>query len=126
MTSPTQFDRVLSPSRNLERVEVPELPLAGIFEYQVIAATPLGVSATATKPGMPAIQLVPAGAIGLTTLLAMIGTNVLVAFVNQDPGRPVVLSVAITSTMLIDSGMTTGGGGPVVISSPLVAPLVGP
>lgn len=126
MTAPTQLDRVMASSRNLERAELPELSLAGIFEYQVIAATPLGVSAVSSKPGMPAIQLVPAGAVGMTTLLAMLGTNVLVAFVNQDPGRPIVLSVAITATMLVDSGMTTGGGGPVIISTPLVAPLVAP
>ncbi len=124
MTGPSQADRILAPSRNLERAEVPELSFAGVFEYEVVAATPLGLSCKPTLPSMPPVQLIPGGQIGPTTLLAMVGQNVLVAFVNQDPGRPFVMSVAITATMLIDSTATTATGGPVTISTPIVAPLV--
>lgn len=120
--APSQLDRILTPSRNLERGEIPELSLSGIYEYTVIAATPLGVSAQPTKAGLPPIQLAPAGNIGVTTLLALIGQNVLVAFINQDPSRPTVLHVNITSTMILDSTMTTSAG-PVTIALPIVAPL---
>lgn len=124
---PSSADRVLAPSRALERGEIPELAFAGVFEYTVVTATPLGISCNPTIDGMPPIQLAPGGQIGPTTLLAMNvpGTKVLVSFVNMDPSRPFVWSVTITSTMLVDSTMANSGG-PVTISTPIVATLTAP
>lgn len=133
MNAPPPADRSLAASRTLERVEVPELPLSGIYEYTVIAATPQGVSAIPTKAGMPPITLakvgnpnaVPPETLGPTTALSMKGQKVLVAFINQDPTRPLVLSIAITATMLIDSTVLGGSTpGPVTLVTPIVAPLV--
>lgn len=124
--APSALDRSLASARALIRGEMAEVPLTGVYVYQVVTATPLGISANPADPNLPAIQNMPAGNIGPTTLLAMIGQNVLVIFANQDPKKPKILSVAITSTMLIDSSVTTGGGGPVVLSTPLVAPLIVP
>jgi hypothetical protein len=118
-------DRLLDPMRELTRAELPELPALGVYAYTVLAVTPLGFDVAPVSPGAPPLQTVPGGQLGPTTMLAMIGQRVLVAFEGQDASRPIVLCVAITSTMLVDSTMATVSG-PVTIVAPLVAPLVAP
>jgi hypothetical protein len=123
--APSTLDRALASTRALNRADLAELPLTGIYVYTVVTATPLGISANPADSNLPPIQNIPAGNIGPTTLLSLIGQNVLVIFANQDPSKPKILSVAITATMLTDATMTSPSG-LVTLSLPLVAPLIVP
>jgi hypothetical protein len=125
MTAPSSKDRNLAAQRALTRTELPELTFSGIYEYRVVVSTPIGTSCIPTRTDMPPLQNIPGGPI--LPLVLLPGQLVLVAFVNQDPSRPFILSAQITSAMLLAS-VALGGSvpGPVTIVSPIIAPLVAP
>lgn len=101
-------------------------PLFGVYKYTVIAVSPLGFDLLPTGNGPP-LSSVQGGMIGLTTMLALIGSTVLVMFEEGDRSKPLVLSVSIPATAIFDAVLTTSGFGvPVVAVSAIVAPLVAP
>lgn len=122
---PSQNDRLLASSRALTDSESSGY-LPGVYEYTVVDISPLGLDGTPTDPTLPPIQRAQlAATVGPTTMLTLVGSNVLVVFVNADPKRPFVLGFAITQTMLLDA--TTLGGsvpGPVTVVTPIFSPLV--
>jgi hypothetical protein len=121
--APSPLDRNLAAERSLIRAELPELTFSGIYEYRVIESTPIGTSCLPTRTDMPPLQNIPGGP--TLPLVLLPGMMVLVAFVNQDPSRPFILSAQITSAALLAS-VAVGGStpGPVTIVSPIVVPLV--
>jgi hypothetical protein len=119
-------DRILAAQRAIIANETQSL--AGVWEYTIVAITPLGLDAVPTAQGMPLIQRYPfTGLVGPLTTVSLIGKRLAVVFLNNNPAKPFVLSVAITSTMLLDS-VALGGSvpGPVTIVTPIVAPMVLP
>lgn len=135
-------DRVLGTLRTIIRHEIRALTFAGVWEYQVTSSQvdaagrtlvdglPLAPGATLpplrsteVRPGVPGLSCVPAP-----------GSRVLVAFANQDPARPVVVSfdsspgTSATITASETAGISApilnvgnGGFDPVALAPPLVA-----
>lgn len=102
--------------------------LAGVWEYEIIEITPIGLDAIPTANGMPPVQRYPfTGLVGPLTTLSLIGSKLAVVFLNNDASKPFVLSVALTSPMLLDA-VALGGSvpGPVTIVTPIVMPMVLP
>jgi hypothetical protein len=117
-------DRVLGVLRAIIRHEIRQLTFAGVWEYQVssskvddvgrtlVDGLPLAPGATLpalrsaeARPGVPGLSCAPTP-----------GSRVLVAFANQDPARPVVISFdAAPATSATITATETAG-----ISAPLL------
>jgi hypothetical protein len=95
---PDDTDRTTGALRKLILALFPNLPFLGIYEYsvqasdgQTIDATPVDASpAAAMGAELPALTKLAVFLEEAPTLA--IGVSVLVAFVNGDPARPVVVS----------------------------------
>jgi hypothetical protein len=127
-------DRVLGALRAIIRQEARALTFAGVWEYQVTSSTvdaagrtlvdglPLAPGATLpplrsaeVRPGVPGLSCAPA-----------VGSRVLVAFVNQSPARPVIVSfdsAPPTSAAVTSPAITLGAGAgvPVALAPALTA-----
>lgn len=129
--APSSLDRALSADRGLADAEARSVAsFAGLWEYTVVAITPLGADLLPTSSLMPPLERVQiAGLVGPTTILSLLFSKIVVAFLNQDPSRPYVLSVVITPPMLVDSGLAALAApspGPVTMVAPMVAVLTVP
>lgn len=141
-------DRALVAFRELVRACLPQLALLGLWEYRVesissgsVVCSP--VNASIGLPGAITAQIVPS-VLGERVTPA-IGSIVILAFVNGDAGRPVVVggdpsspptvatiggttgasgvarqgdTVTITSAQILAAGMVAAGN-PVTITAPL-------
>jgi hypothetical protein len=91
----TAFGRAVQGLRKFIREEDPLRTFQGVWEYQVTSATASAFTGQPTDalnaPQLP--QNVPfrLGVAGVTHIPA-VGSLVLVSFINQDPGRPFVMS----------------------------------
>ena len=96
--------------REIIRAELPQMTYAGIWEYQTSSTTIIGgtvfidgfATATIPLPDLVAIPLRPS--IAGTTVVPAVGSKLLVAFVNQDPTRPFVLSMDALPPVAISLG----------------------
>ncbi len=74
----------------------PSLRYRGVYEFRVVTQTGdrLNLQPARVAPGLPDLSGVPVrpGVAGMKTSPAMLGSLVLVAFVDADPSRPVVIA----------------------------------
>ncbi len=87
-------ERLLADVRAIVRAEMAETVYAGVWEYEVAAATDKTFDGVPTDARMPAIKGCPffPGPAG-ERVAPSIGSRCLVAFVNADPARPVCVGV---------------------------------
>jgi hypothetical protein len=92
--SGTETERLTNSFRAIVRELVPELMFRGVFEYRVVAQSGDRLDLTPARPGigLPALAKVPVryGFPGARATYAT-GASVLVAFVDGEPTRPVVI-----------------------------------
>jgi len=98
-------DRLRDDIRSMIRAEIATLTYSGTWEYKITASLGLGLStkvdATPTAGNMPALTAVPLAA-GVGVVSAPIaGTACRIRFVNSDPSRPEVVSMAATTEHLM-------------------------
>ena len=92
---PTTDDRVLAALRALLRAEFPQLTYLGVYEYVVHSTDGSTVDCIATDASVPLPSLagvpIRSDVIG-ATVKPRVGGRCLIAFVNADPSRPIVVS----------------------------------
>lgn len=94
--APTVLDRLWKNMRALIRAEFPRFDYSGISEYAVVAISADGsaadVAPTDTTLPLPGMIKVPLRASLLGEVVNLrVGSQCLVAFINQDPTRPMVI-----------------------------------
>lgn len=91
-SNPTADDRLLASLREIIRERFPALAYAGVYEYAVqsVGLTTVELLPTADVPftSLPPLSY-PVSSYLITPLV--VGTTCLVAFVNANPSRPVML-----------------------------------
>lgn len=124
-SSPTPDDRLLAALRDIIRERFPGLAYAGVYEYavQTVGLTSVELLPTADIPftSLPPLAY-PVASYLITPLV--VGTTCLVAFVNADPARPVLIprvgdKVRITAAQMATAVLASATGGPVTSTSEL-------
>lgn len=95
---PSAFDRLLAPLRSIIRAELPQYTYFGIYEYAVQSTSGSTVNCdpvdtTIPLPSLASVELRPSILGEVVTTPIVPGSRCLVAFVNSDPTRPVVMSI---------------------------------
>lgn len=98
-TSPTSFDRLLQSLRAIIRAEFPQSTYAGIYEYSIQSSsgTTVNIDPVDTSiplPSIPNVELRPSILGATVTSPIFPGTKCLVSFINKDPTRPFIFSIA--------------------------------
>ncbi|GAC1536306.1 MAG: hypothetical protein NVS3B10_00090 [Polyangiales bacterium] len=115
---PSTSDRLLRALRELIRAQFPRLTYLGVWEYAVQASPGAGGTGTVdaapvdpsiSLPGITGLQLRPS-VLG-ENVVPVVGSVCLVAFVNGDPTRPVVVGGDYANA---PSSAQLMGGGPAV------------
>lgn len=96
-TAPSSFDRLLQSIRSIVRAELPTLTFSGIYEYSIQSSNGNTVNCdpidtTIPLPSLPNVELRPS-ILGESVSSPPRASRCLVAFVNSDPTRPVILSI---------------------------------
>lgn len=112
---PTTLDRILGYLRMLVRAEIPRLNFLGLYEYAVQSPGPTTlqdgtVSTYEVAPTDPTISLPGSKGIPLrlscSTATLQQGSLVVLAFLNGDPSKPVLIGGAPTPTsQVIDASL---------------------
>jgi len=94
--APSTFDRLMQSIRAIIRAELPQATFQGIYEYSIqstdgLTASCDPVDTTIPLPSLPSVELRPSILGGIVAPAR--GARCLVAFVNSDPTRPVIISV---------------------------------
>lgn len=126
------LDRLMVAIRAIIRAEFPTFSYLGVFEYAIQAATATTVDATPTDSTLPLPSLsglpMRSGILGETATLT-VGNRCLVAFVNGDPSRPVVLGadpIPVTSTVDAKTTISIGPSASVVLAGGSMTLAAGP
>ena len=97
--APSTFDRLLQSLRAIIRAEFPQFTYAGIYEYAIQSSSGATVSCdpvdtTVPLPSLANVELRPSILGEAVTSPILSGSRCLVAFVNNDPTRPTILSIS--------------------------------
>ena len=115
--TPDPTDRLFAPFRRMVLACLPSIKFFGTWEYAAVGTagptlTGRCTDAAAGMPDLTNVSMLQATGGGAATWLQS-GTTFLVAFANQDPGRPVVISgppSGIPATATVDASVSVAIG----------------
>jgi hypothetical protein len=121
MTNPDTDDRLMAAIRALIRAEMAETRYLGRYDYTIVAATFTTASATPTdaSSGMPAVANAPLLSLQGLTNEPTPGTACIVDFLDGNPAKPVVTSLASGTLPIARLGDS-------VVAGPFVGVITGP
>ena len=122
VVAPTALDRLWNSFRALVRAEFPTFTFTGIYEYAIqntrgsIPNVTVDCTPTDTTIPLPPLTNIPLrSSVSGATSVPNVGTRCIVAFLNQDPTRPVIVGVdavvsraSVDATSEVDIGPSSG------------------